>query len=212
VGFLRSFFCRLGRRRSDPAPPRFAEVSRRSRFLPARCNIFFISASNFCSVFNFAGFLRAVSAGRKCADGDHGEAVHDGAPSAGDATAAGVELQPRPRGTALPHAQRLLLPPSRGHRAGGIFRRRADAARAGGGPCAVLPDGGAPRAGRGREGRNRLQRRGRALRRGRRARHRRQRLRRLRAHHGPEAPHPGRRLHRRHLGLPAPSAPGDLSS
>ena len=112
------------------------------------------------------GVFTSCSAGWN-ADGDHGEAVDDGAPGAGDAAAAAVELQPRPRGAALPHAQRLLLPPRR-PRGRGVLRRRADAARAGGGARAVLPDGGAPRAGRGREARDRLQRGGGALRRGRR--------------------------------------------
>lgn len=147
---------------------------------PAHGSVF--SFDYFSSVGGelFWGLLLSCSVEWKWnADGDHCEAVDDGAPGAGDAAPAAVELQPRPRGAALPHAQRLLLPPRRRRRGagGGVLRRRADAARAGRGARAVLPDGGPPRAGRGREGRDRLQWRGSALRRGRRARRLRRRLR-----------------------------------
>lgn len=120
-------------------------------------------------VWWYAWAAAAVVAGE---DGDHGEAVDDGAAGVGDAAGAAVELEPRPRGAAVPHPKRLLLPPGpRGRgRAGGVLRRGADAARAGGGARAVLPDGRAARSRRGREGRDRLQRGRGALRRGRRAR------------------------------------------
>jgi hypothetical protein len=149
------------------------------------------------------------------ADEDHGAGVGDGVPGGGDAAAAAVELGPGPGSAAVPHAQRLLLPPQgrRGQRPGGrgreLLRRRPDAARAGGGAGALLPDGGAAGARRGRARGDRLQRGRGAVPGGGRARRHRRRLRRLRAHHGAQAPHPHRRVHRRHLRLPAPRAPGN---
>jgi hypothetical protein len=124
---------------------------------------------------------------------------------------AAVEPGPGPGGAAVPHAERLLLPsrgrggPEPGGRGGReLLRRGADAACAG----ALLPDGRASGARRGRPRGDRLQRGGRPVPGGGRARRRRQRL---RAHHGAQATHPRRRLHRRHIIVPTPRRPGKSS-
>ncbi|KAL5665843.1 hypothetical protein ACJX0J_025951, partial [Zea mays] len=146
-------------------------------------------------------------------DEDHGAGVGDGVPGGGDAAPPALELGARPGGAAVPHAQRLLLPPrGRGReRPGGrgreLLRRGADAARAGRGARALLPDGRPAGARRGRPRRDRLQRGRGAVPGGGRARRHHRLLRRLRAHHGAQAPHPHRRLHGRHLLLPAARAP-----
>ncbi|KAJ1271759.1 hypothetical protein BS78_06G150300 [Paspalum vaginatum] len=111
------------------------------------------------------------------------------------------------------HAKRPLLrrPEPEGvfRRAGGFLRRRPHSARTGGGARAVLllPDG--ERLARDEGGRLEIDynrdREGVLFVEAGRARCRRRRVRRLRAHHPvAQAPHPDRRVHRRHLGLPTP--------